>query len=516
MKNQTDNKPARRPDRGARIRRAFTLVEVMISIALALLLMYGVSLVFKLSGDAVGANQAVAKIVRAHRSAQPVLAEDWRNCAADSPLFLISNEIGYGGPGQPATWVTGFRNAQEQRDNGDDDPTFFDGTAHNFLTLGPSDRIPRLDRLGFFARGSYRRETTPDDPSKALASSGEAYIWVGQLGVDNGTNKPVFPENQFGSDRILGRVAVLLKNGTELTAGDKPVAGNNAASKAGLWPLAYDQNTMASYSDVAPVTLDQFRVQANVVYDNSMPALNNFVNNWYTTMESDTTGKALRYWCNPTVTRPVTAQVLSSKVPIFVPNCTQFIVEYAGDYLNQDPKTGLPKNGVNQNLQTNGGQYDATTFDVAEAVNEKRKDLDDPLIVHGTTDGQIDYILEKPGNTADSSKWVRRIRWYGLPRDVNGDGIIDFNDVIPLADVLGPSGYNIQVNGTITRASLEKVLPKPSVADYSRLLNTDAANFRYICAWHNGAPPMIRILIKIDDPTGKLQDGQWYEYVLSR
>jgi hypothetical protein len=27
---------------------------------------------------------------------------------------------------------------------------------------------------------------------------------------------------------------------------------------------------------------------------------------------------------------------------------------------------------------------------------------------------------------------------------------------------------------------------------------------------------MIRILVKIDDPTGKLQDGQWYEYIFSR
>jgi type II secretory pathway pseudopilin PulG len=513
MKTLTDDNRAFRTDR--RSRRdgaAFTLVEVMISIALVLLLMYGVSQVFKMSSDAVGANQAVSGIVRAHRSAQPVLTEDWRNGATDSPLFLLCNEIGYGGPGKPATWVTGFRNVQEQRDNGaSQDPTYFDDTPHNnFLALGPSDRIPRLDRLGFFARGAYRRQTTPNDPTKDVATSGEAYIWVGHLQVDNGT-KRVFPENQFAADRILGRMAVLLKNGTELGKADEPVAGANASFKGGLWPLAYDQNTMASYSDVAPMTLDQFRAQANLVHDNFIPAGPDFINNWYTTMEADPSGNALRYWCNPTVTRPIDSQVLSSKVPIFVPNCTQFIVEYAGDYLNQDPQTGLPRHGMNNNLTVTNGQYDASTFDVADAINPG-----DGSVIHGTTDGQIDYILEKPGNTADSSKWVRRIRWYGLPRDVNGDGHIVFGDVIPLADVLGPSGYNIQVNGKVTQASWEKVLPNPQVADYSTLVNTDAANFRYICAWHNGAPPMIRILIKIDDPTGKLQDGQWYEYVLSR
>ena len=78
------------------------VVEVMISVALVLLLMYGVSQVFKMSSDAVGANQAVSKIVRDQRSAQAVLAQDMRNCASDSPLFLICSRIGYGGPALPA------------------------------------------------------------------------------------------------------------------------------------------------------------------------------------------------------------------------------------------------------------------------------------------------------------------------------------------------------------------------------------------------------------------------------
>ena len=46
--------------------------------------------------------------------------------------------------------------------------------------------------------------------------------------------------------------------------------------------------------------------------------------------------------------------------------------------------------------------------------------------------------------------------------------------------------------------------------------DASAANFLYTCAWHNDGPLLIRITMKVDDPTGKLKDGQWYQYILSR
>ncbi len=36
---------------------------------------------------------------------------------------------------------------------------------------------------------------------------------------------------------------------------------------------------------------------------------------------------------------------------------------------------------------------------------------------------------------------------------------------------------------------------------------------RYVAAWHDDMPAMIRILIKVDDPNNKIKDGPWYEYV---
>jgi prepilin-type N-terminal cleavage/methylation domain-containing protein len=504
--------------RRRQIRRGFTLIEVMISVALVLLLMYGVSQVFKMSGDAVGANQAVSKIIRDHRAAAATLADDFRNCAQDSPLFLISSRIGYWGPapaGQ-STFASGFRNAQEQRDNRNDDPTFIDGatTATPFLKLGASDRVPRLDRLAFFARGLYRRQTTPDQQGP-LASSGEAYIWVGHVKVQK--NPPAVPpevETQFGADRILGRMAIVLKDRSAMSSAEitaqKPFVADSGpgptATTAALWPFGYDDKPFVDYSDLAPVTMDQFRFRVDTQYQAS-PI------NWYRPME-DNGSNSLRFWCNPAVSRPITPRMLSQTVPFFVGNCTQFIVEYAGDYLNQDPITGELKNGK-QDLKFGPDQ---TKNDVAELLmKDTSVTPPETKIVYGQTDGQIDFWVDKTANATDPTKWVHRTRWYGLPRDVNGDGAVDINDVVPLADVLDYA--QITVAGNPAQTPWEKDVPTPNLQtlkDYAKTSNTDATKFRYTCAWHNDAPPMIRILVKIDDPTGRLQDGQWYEYIFSR
>ena len=49
-------------------RRAFTLIEVMISIALVLILVLGINQVFKLTSDTVGAGQALASKARDYRA----------------------------------------------------------------------------------------------------------------------------------------------------------------------------------------------------------------------------------------------------------------------------------------------------------------------------------------------------------------------------------------------------------------------------------------------------------------
>jgi prepilin-type N-terminal cleavage/methylation domain-containing protein len=545
---------------GSRRRRAFTLVEVMISVALVLLLMYGVSQVFKMSGDAVGANQAVSKIIRDHRAAAATMAEDFRNCAADSPLFLISSRIAYTGPAGTAYMDTvdgasvqrgfkaGFPNAEAQRNNSNLDPTYIDNspTPIPFIQLGGSDRVPRIDRLGFFTRSVYRRQTVPNSATATLATSGEAYVWYGHTAYPghsayaNG-QKFLIPENQYGADRNLGRLAILMKDGSALSGADSPVIGETTASASpppALWPFGYDGQPAPpnyTYTDLAPITIDQFRQTVDGAYQ-APPTAGPYAGpvNWFRPMEDDlSTNRIMRYWCDPTVSRPITPQKLSQTVPYFVGHCTQFIVEYAGDYLKQD--------------ETDAAEPGKAT----DALS--KQDLTAPYTVEtGETDGQIDYIIDtstdldpsgkpyspvRPAAVA-ASKWVRRIRWYGLPRDVNGDGKITVNDVVPLADVM--DYYNIfhsahpgQRNFVGATWEHDNDLPKPRLTsglpsatitygpwkyDYVTKLanNATAPNFKYTCAWHNDAPPLIRVLVKIDDPTGKLQDGQWYEYIFSR
>jgi hypothetical protein len=245
-----------------------------------------------------------------------------------------------------------------------------------------------------------------------------------------------------------------------------------------------------------------------------------------------------RFHCKPTIDRPIDETQLALTVPYFLGHCTQFVVEYAGDFLNQAEYDPSP---------TTKNRPPGAATDAASYIGSN--DTDPPQIFTGQTDGKIDYIVDTSADPndppSDPTKWVRRIRWYGLPRDVNGDGKITINDVLPLRDVMtyyykGGSGGDqpgtfapgVTLAG-VPMAPWEKVLPASleSVSDgvgiqkrpnetYAQrdyaTFKGPASSFAHVCAWRNDAPLMIRVLVKIDDPTGKLQDGQWYEYVFSR
>src|SRR5947209_17221594 len=114
----------------------------------------------------------------------------------------------------------------------------------------------------------------------------------------------------------------------------------------------------------------------------------------------------VRYQANPIPQRPPqqppsTPQQLAQwasgaaagQAPIFLRGCSQFIVEYAGDFLSQDPTTGI--------------------------------------VTAAQPDGEIDYILDNVVANG-TPQFVRRVRWYGFPRDVTGDGKVRWqDDVVP-------------------------------------------------------------------------------------
>jgi prepilin-type N-terminal cleavage/methylation domain-containing protein len=520
------------PSFTARRRRAFTLVELMISIALALMLIYGISQVFKMSGDTVGAQQAVSANVRDQRAASATMTEDWRNSMPDSPLVLISNRVAYGYDGTAKSgFHAGFKNAEEER-NGDvtGDPTRQDvnGTPFIVKVAQGTDRTPRLDRLGFFARNIFRSQM-PDNTTVASGlAGGEAYIWYGHVAIVNpSTGKPIQPQDQYGSDRVLGRVAVLMKD-----TGMPPL--NPLAAKF-LPPLANNVNVWRSVQDFAPANVEQWRQTANLAYNNGnnlTPGAAAFA--WYAPLLDPNTA-AITYWrplCQPTLLRPVTQEKLSQTVPYFVGNCTQFIVEYAGDFVDQDETDPLVPGRVIDVKRKRK---------LASATGTVPEEIETDTPQHRAIDGdQIDYIIDTSGDPAsppnDPSKWVKKVRWYGLPRDINGDGAVTIDDVVPLADVLAyydsldPAKYppTIAANPVTIKTSDNKLpwapweveVPNPGLLgtgnDYRNFPSAQANAFRYTCAFHNDAPAMIRITMKVDDPTGRIKDGQWFQYILSR
>jgi hypothetical protein len=140
-------------------------------------------------------------------------------------------------------------------------------------------------------------------------------------------------------------------------------------------------------------------------------------NPWYDEMFSvtqfnntDITERPQRIWTNPVIRSPVTQDQVARRANILLDGATQFIVEYAGDYLTQEDNP----------TQANYGQITAAA-----------------------PDGVIDFVLRQLGGVT-----VRETRFYGLPRDIDGNDFIagpagtpagvDFfrfdADVRPLAD----------------------------------------------------------------------------------
>src|SRR6185436_10326598 len=67
-----------------RSRRAFSLIELMIAIAMMLLLMLGISRVFRSASDAVGATNQILTSMRDGRSARSVLHQDFSSAVTDN------------------------------------------------------------------------------------------------------------------------------------------------------------------------------------------------------------------------------------------------------------------------------------------------------------------------------------------------------------------------------------------------------------------------------------------------
>jgi prepilin-type N-terminal cleavage/methylation domain-containing protein len=639
-------------------RPAFTLVELMISLAMVLILILGINFVFRSATDAIGAGQALNGINADAQSAQPVLFDDLRNVSKLPPCFIISSQL-----------VTQFLNTDDAKTSSDPTvivtdnnggyvmigavkPTYMSTAPTQFMSPALlNSRNHRADLLKFFAHANYHRRSGPDGTYYASDSSDDAFIELGHAALptndltafygpsslpasgsgytpytDQTTPAVLVPGiprlGAFASDWVLTRRVTLLKdpnsippspttppnlasnptdpyyttgNGTPLQYapyGTAPTAftvnmaplsygtpNNNPADNpggtnppqnlfqssrydlAGITPDAFDRviaNAILSWQNggayggaslwwnplvyslqmsqggpAAPQTFPDFAPyttsQTNLYFFNSPFT--------YTGLPAPTAATDPGVWynrpqCNPTVQTPVTAASLAEMAPYFLQHCSQFIVEYAGDYMQQN--------------NTPGNSYGAMT---------------------GLgPDGQIDFYVDSSGN--------KHIRWYGMPRSSTGvphpsdstgktlvlirgfDGtkiaaggtedptaagatpnmapLNFFTDVIPLRDYYSmfrdvggaefisnpPWEVDVNFDPCLDYGAYAAPIPTPANNGFATGGDSNGNSFnnpanppRYVAAWHDDMPAMVRIPIKVDDPNNKVKDGPWYEYV---
>lgn len=561
-------------------RRAFTLIEVTISVAIAVVLMLGIAQVFRIVGDTVGTGQVLASAQRDSRAAQAVMAGDFNAAVSDgAPFMLLFSQ---------QQWA--FRNPADLLSDKDGNPSTYDplntGTESPQSAANYNYRSHRDDCFTFFGRGAFSRQTGADVPASGnspfVSNMGgvEDMTWYGHLNLpdNNGsfsTNSGVTPgagtatpgtnsyygtsnpNNYFATSWILGRQQIILLPTTNLDNNNSALGTAKVVDltypngveqyaympKAGqsLSPLAYNSVAYASSGVVNPLPLaSQPGVNASVLssrIDLAATSILGFRSTLSTYITANTTGGVpppwwtllptgtnnLRFQAQPFFLPPsgstskVTPEALAYQTPIFVRGCTQFTVEYAGDYLNQ-----------NSTAMTSGGQ----TILQNQGITDTYMHLDGTT---GVTDGQIDFVyVSEPATATSVQNLVRKIRWYGLPRGTTNNATINATngDVTPLRDVLAiaatskvlvASAAASTVNpadtpNTISQAQFEKVVPvtKSDYAPIGALVSPTAnTNPQYICAWgpSDPKPKMIRITITIDDPGGRLGDGQTYEYI---
>jgi hypothetical protein len=315
-----------------------------------------------------------------------------------------------------------------------------------------------------------------------------------------------------------------------------------------LWTSRYDvaNTSIAEYRNILKQYIEEMSRQRTL----GTP----FTVDWW-----DPLMAGVRFYANPFITKPLTPSTTDPNLqaaqlaPCFLKGCSQFIVEYAGDFLNQNPTTGAVIN----------------------------------TYVDGPTDGQVDFVIDQNGN--------RQIRWYGLPRAVPNAGsiplqttdntqnnplgatpyIANAQNVYPLADIWAtdPNITGFPTVGALSFAPFEKISqtvpgasaptsppvnwptggtarqlnwyppyqsagtplqppwPTPTgTVFYQRPSGTNyltpippsggpnsalTEGEYYTCAWgpYDRKPLMIRITITMEDPNNHLANGQTYQFV---
>ncbi|MCY2953404.1 MAG: prepilin-type N-terminal cleavage/methylation domain-containing protein [Planctomycetota bacterium] len=498
-------------------RRGFTLVELMVSIAMVMVLIAGVYAVFDAATKTTGVGIAVGQFTRAVRSLEQVMHDDFSHAvsAGEMPCIVIYSEQVF---------------AYADRKDMDSDKGGGPGTADLGGTGMETPLIPaiyntrshRIDQLGFFVQNSdkpYVRQTgRPGSaplrlPPELLSqgSSREAWIWYGLLKLpDNGNafadpgefNANQNPNNYFANDWCLGRVAMLLVPYIASPGNLGYIPFNRTVL---LSPLGSDSRVAGgrfigeSRFDVAETSIADFRsfIVENIAANNLTPV-------------DMRTAFDYRFNCKPQVRRSGNIAAMADEIALTVPflerGVTQFIVEFAGDFMEQE-------------------------WDVAKRGN---KSAVGGRITAAQPDGEIDFLARTNSITRQTTRQtVKEIRWYGMPRNV------DLFD-----DAKGPVIRGTRPGARTDANSMLDVVPVrdvyPEASDFEHFVDASGSNIcgaqktmnyaaagampagaKYVCTWtpqmlaSGRGPWMIRITMTITDPNGRLPEGQTVQYVFS-
>jgi type II secretory pathway pseudopilin PulG len=549
---------ARRPLLAASNAVAFTLIELLISIALALVLILGVNAIFKYTTQAVGQGQAVNAATRDSRSAQTVFNNDFTALVPngtgqnDAACIIIRSSA-----------ISAFRDrADELSDKGVPGTVFNDpkltidingdGTEGDPAVPGEvispatyNYRNHRTDVMSFFARSLFARQTGNLGTYVAPMSSQEAWIWYGHLWLPNNSTTPgamypmdaakgpktfpgaggsssLNPNNYYASQFVLGRVAVTLLDKTPDANGGM-IGIQRFIDRRALYPWTtggaaanemdpFRPDSSAATSTGAPADTAAYTLQ-NSRFDLAATTISSFNRKlqsyiatppigahwWEEMMDGNpilsvqiktampaTAGE--RFQCNPYVNKPLDAAKLAQTSPYFLQGCSQFIVEFAGDFVTQDNDPTHTVRGTAPYFTQYG---DITNYG---------------------SDGQLDFAVVNG---------TKQIIWYGMPRNTSGAATTSYKngDVVPLQDWLQHQAY--LANG-LPRTDLLSTFEKDGPTYHTDYTDTTGngisvadSNKGYICAWGpNDIPPkLIRITINLTDSTGRLPDGLTYQYV---
>lgn len=473
----------------------FTLTEVLLAVALMSLLLLAISQIFAITSKTIriGANKSAS--LRTLSAIRAVINQDLQGSgfnesgivpAREAPFMIISNmrvaafadeedeqsastyraqKSGFTQSAYPDSAVMEFARSRAIRTT----DLNFDGaeSAGEVMPIyAEGFRNHRVDTFSFFSRGRFQRQTGRFDLTGRDALVGtrldveNAWIWYGHLKVAVGNPETLFrPEgyaapgehysravvdrdgqfnrnNLYANQFVLGRVVTMMRQ-PQSVGSTLSVFDENNQPQWFAWPRSTDLSPLASGSPIVSVNADgdlryinrpSLRADGTDVADavtieqglvdlagaglgtmrGKVLARQGALLPWHEELFGSHNQRAGggRFWFNPfpetlpssvqgTATSAYSAAWSSEQSKVLAHRSPQFIVEFAGDFVTQDLNTSV--------------------------------------VTAAEPDGRLDFALIGR---------VMHTKWYGMPRDIDLDGMVSAArataslDVQPVRDML--------------------------------------------------------------------------------